>query len=362
MKKCIICLLVLLLAAQTAWAGRAPIQDIAADPYVSALLINAETGEHLFADNVDAPVYPASALKLMVLLVILERIEQGMLNLDDMVQVTDEAYRMGGSQVYLDPEEQFPVEELLYALMVQSANDAAVNLATHVAGTKEDFVALMNKKAAELGMKNTRFHSVHGLPPAKGQEVDVTTARDFAILCRELAGRPEVFTYTGTRVRDFRDGAFVMRNHNHLLEKVDGCDGFKTGYFTAAGFSIAATAKRNGVRVIAVVMGSRDRKVRDAKATELLSRGFAMVPPKPTPAVAAVPAKTEPGKAGAPVAAGQEEEAAPILDDTSVPTAARSGWVRFIAGIVVGFCLFAGLAFFVFKKPSRRKRKFPHLS
>jgi D-alanyl-D-alanine carboxypeptidase len=189
MKKNIIFLLVFILAGQTAWAGRAPIKNIAADPYVSALLIDAETGEHLFADNIDAPVYPASALKLMVLLVLLEHIEQGKLKLDDMVGVTKEAARMGGSQVYLDPKEQFPVEDLLYALMVQSANDAAVTLATHVAGSKEGFVALMNRKAEELGMKNTRFHSVHGLPPSEGQEVDVTTARDFAILSRDLARR-----------------------------------------------------------------------------------------------------------------------------------------------------------------------------
>ena len=356
MKKIILCLLVFLLAEQTAWAGRAPIKDLAADPYVSALLLNAETGEHLFAENIDAPVYPASSLKLMVLLVILEQVEQGAINLDDMVRVTDEAAKMGGSQVYLDPKEQFPVEDLLYALMVQSANDAAVTLATHVAGSKEGFVALMNRKAEELGMKNTRFHSVHGLPPSDGQEVDVTTARDFAILTRELAGRPEVFAYTGTRVRDFRGGAFVMRTHNHLLEKVDGCDGFKTGYFTAAGYSIAATARRNGVRVIAIVMGSKDRKVRDAKATELLNRGFAMIPAKPvTPA--AVPATLEAGKAGQPVSAAPTEEASPVEVETPGPSAGKGGWTKFIAGMGVGFGLFAVLAFFVLRKPKGKKGK-----
>jgi D-alanyl-D-alanine carboxypeptidase (penicillin-binding protein 5/6) len=259
-------------------AGRAKIQSVAEDPYVSALLLNAQTGETLFEKNADTQVYPASVLKLMDLLVILDRVREGTLALDDMVQITVEAYKMGGSQVYLDPKEQFSVDDLLYALMVQSANDAAVALATHVAGSKEGFVDLMNAKARELGMKDTRFHSVHGLPPSTGQQVDVTTARDFGKLCLKLTGYPEVFTYTGTRVRDFRNGEFVMRNHNHLLEKVEGCDGFKTGYFKAAGFSIAATAARDGKRVIALVMGSRDRKVRDAKATELLAKGFAMIP------------------------------------------------------------------------------------
>jgi len=278
MKQCILSILCIVLLGQTAWAGRAPLQVLSRDPYVSALLIHADTGKVLFAENSDAVVYPASVLKLMVLLVILDHVDQGTVNLDDMVQVTVEAYKMGGSQVYLDPREQFTVRDLLYALMVQSANDAAVALATHVAGSTESFVVLMNRKAAELGMNNTRFYSVHGLPPAKGQKVDVTTAHDFGLLALALAKRPEVYTYTGTKVRDFRNGEFIMRNHNHLLGKVDGCDGFKTGYFKAAGFSIMATARRNGRRIIALVMGSRNRKVRDARAAELLAQGFSMVP------------------------------------------------------------------------------------
>jgi serine-type D-Ala-D-Ala carboxypeptidase (penicillin-binding protein 5/6) len=360
MKPFIVSLLVLVLAGQTVWAGRAPIQEISADPYVSALLVNADTGEHLFADNADALVYPASALKLMVLLLILERVEQGTMHLGDIVQVTDEAYRMGGSQVYLDPKEQFPVEELLYALMVQSANDAAVALATHAAGSTESFVALMNRKAEELGMKNTRFHSVHGLPPAAGQEADITTARDFAILCRELAKRPDVFKYTGTRERGFRDDTFMMRNHNHLLGSVTGCDGFKTGYFTAAGFSIAATASRGGVRVIALVMGSKDRKVRDAKATELLTRGFAMIPPQPAATVAGTPPTREPDKADAAVPADFAGGAADILPEKEPARAAAGGWTRFLAGLAAGFVLFAVAAFIVIvlKKRSRGRGRY----
>jgi serine-type D-Ala-D-Ala carboxypeptidase (penicillin-binding protein 5/6) len=358
MKPFIVSLLVFVLAGQTAWAGRAPIQEIAADPYVSALLINADTGEHLFADNADALVYPASAMKLMVLLLILERVEQGTMNLDEIVQVTDEAYKMGGSQVYLDPKEQFPVEELLYALMVQSANDAAVALATHAAGSTGSFVALMNRKAEELGMKNTRFYSVHGLPPATGQEADVTTALDFAILCRELAGRPDAFKYTGTRERGFRDGTFIMRNHNHLLGKVDGCDGFKTGYFTAAGFSIAATASRNGVRIIALVMGSKDRKVRDAKAIELLAKGFAMAPPQPAATVAAAPANQESDKGGAPGPAATKGAAADVQPEKEPAPAAGGDWTKFLAGLGVGFALFAVLACIVVKKRSRGRGRY----
>ena len=134
MQRFVLCLLVLILAAAPVWAARNPIQPINKSPYVSALVIDADTGNVLFEDNADARVYPASVLKLMDLYVLLDRIDQGLLKLDEMVPVTAEAYKTGGSQVYLDPKEQFTVEELLYALMVQSANDAAVALATHVAG------------------------------------------------------------------------------------------------------------------------------------------------------------------------------------------------------------------------------------
>ncbi|HID69239.1 MAG TPA: D-alanyl-D-alanine carboxypeptidase [Desulfobacterales bacterium] len=351
--QCFIGLLLILFTWQIAWAGRAQLATVAADPYASAFVLDAETGKTLFSKNADAPVYPASTLKLMVLAVILDRIEQGTLQLNEMVQITVEAYKMGGSQVYLDPKEQFPIEELLYALMIQSANDAAVALATHVAGTKEEFVALMNQKAEELGMKNTKFYSVHGLPPSKGQHVDVTTARDFGILCRYLSTRPEVFKYTETRVRDFRGGEFVMRTHNHLLEKVEGCDGFKTGYFTKAGFSIAATAKRGGVRIIAIVMGSKDRKVRDAKAIELIAKGFAMVPAKPEKLLPATPVKLN--KKVETDTIQEETAGSPALQPQPQPTTtdSSSGWNKLFIGFVLGFLSCAALNFFVLRKRSR---------
>jgi len=361
MKQFIVSFLVVILAGQIAWAGRTPIQTVAKDPYASALLLHADTGETLFADNADALVYPASALKLMTLLIILERIEQGTMQLDDTVQVTVEAYKMGGSQVYLDPKEQFPVEELLYALIVQSANDAAVALATHAAGSKESFVALMNQKAKELGMKNTHFYSVHGLPPSDGQKVDVTTAHDFGVLCRVLSKRPDVFKYTETRVRDFREGesTFIMRTHNHLLGKVDGCDGFKTGYFKKAGFSIAATAQKNGVRIIAIVMGSKDRKVRDAKATELLAKGFAMVPSQPEPEVAATQPESAQTKMDTSLVS-ETKVAVPIVQNNKpLPPAEGSGWTKLLVGIGFGFAIFAVLlVFFVWKKGRRGTVKY----
>ena len=357
MKKIILLLLFCSLTIGPAWAGRAKIPTVSREPYASALVIDADTGKTLFADHENVQVYPASVLKLMDLLVILDLVDQGKVRLDDMVQVTDEAYRMGGSQVYLDPSEQFSVEDLLYALMVQSANDAAVALATHVAGSKEAFVQLMNAKAQELGMNNTHFYSVHGLPPSTGQKVDVTTARDFAILCRELAKRPEVFPYTETKVRDFRNGEFIMRTHNHLLEKLDGCDGFKTGYFKAAGFSIAATAKRNGVRLIALVMGSKDRKVRDAKAMELLNRAFTEVPPRPEPTVVSSLSSDSTGSTGGQARTAPATAIPTPSGDQPLPPVQRSSWFSFFIGAGAGFVFFTILAFLLFKRRSRRNSR-----
>jgi len=342
----IVCLLLITLPTSPSFASRTKIQDISTDPYRSAILLNAQTGEVLFEKNADAVIYPASSLKLMTLLVILERIDQGFLKLDDMVQVTVEAYKMGGSQVYLDPKEQFTIEDLLYALMIQSANDAAVALASHVAGSKEAFVELMNKKAVELGMNHTTFHSVHGLPPSNKQEVDVSSARDFGILCRYMSTKPEVFKYTSAKVRDFRGGEFIMRTHNHLLKQVNGCDGFKTGYFTKAGFSIAATAKRGGVRIIAVVMGSKNRKVRDAKAIELINKGFAMVPQQAETTLQKISAGTS------------VVPAAPSDITTAAQTPERKsgfGWRAFFIGLVLGFILYAALNYFMARKKRKRK-------
>ena len=267
-------------AAKTARKG-----VISRDPYLGAIVVDASTGKVLFEDQADAKGYPASILKLMDLLIILEKIEQRQLSLQDQVPVSAKAAKTGGSQVWLAEKESFTLEEMLYALMVQSANDAAVALAEKVAGSTDGFVELMNKRAKQLGMNSTVFHSVHGLPPAAGQEHDVTTARDFSLLCRELLKHKDTLRYTSTRERPFRPNVanktVIMRTHNHLLGHVEGCDGLKTGYIAQAGFSIAVTASRNGQRVIVVVLDSADRKVRDAKAAELVAKGFAALTPAP---------------------------------------------------------------------------------
>ena len=274
--------------------------SIAKPPYLGAIVVDAATGKVLFEDQADAKGYPASVLKLMDLLIILEKIEQRQLSLQDPVTVSAKASNTGGSQVWLADREVFTVDELLYALMVQSANDAAVALAEKVAGSTDAFVELMNQRAKALRMSRTLFHSVHGLPPGAGQQPDVTTARDFTLLCRELLRHADTLRYTSTRTRPFRaeagPKALLMTTHNHLLGQVAGCDGLKTGYFTAAGYSMAVTAARNGQRVIVVVLGSLDRKVRDAKAAELVAKGFAALPTNPAATAPVIGPATKPAR------------------------------------------------------------------
>jgi D-alanyl-D-alanine carboxypeptidase (penicillin-binding protein 5/6) len=283
--------LILLMVLCTATIAT-PLEVISRNPYSGAIVVDAATGRVLFEDNADARGYPASITKLMVLLVILDAVDANRLTLSEPVTVTAKAARIGGSQVYLKENEVFPVDELLYALIVQSANDAATALAIHYAGNKEAFVELMNRRAQEIGMRDTIFRSVHGLPPGKGQLPDISTPRDIAKLCREILKKPGALKYTSTKLRSFRTGTaepFFMKNHNRLLGRIEGCDGLKTGYFRAAGFSIAATATKKNKRAIAVVFGATNQRVRDAKAKEILVKGLTSLvmsasPPVPSPA------------------------------------------------------------------------------
>ena len=340
----------------------AKIATVSRDPYLGAIVLDADTGQVVFEENADAVGYPASVLKLMDLLIILEKVKQGALRLDDPVPVTAEASKMGGSQVYLAEKEVFSLDEMLYAIMIQSANDAATALAIKVAGSKDAFIQLMNEKAKALGMTRTTFTSVHGLPPSAGSglQPDVTTARDLGILARELCKFPEVFRYTSTQVRWFRNNTFEMRNHNKLLGTVEGVDGFKTGFFTAAGFSIVTTARREGVRIIAVVLGSQSRQVRDAKAAELIAKGFLAVPRRP--AVAAVAAAPVPVATHAAVsleeAAGLTEEEAAENTEGGVEdegSASGGGWLKLGLGMVIGVAAALGGMAFLNRRRSNDK-------
>ncbi|EIP99523.1 D-alanyl-D-alanine carboxypeptidase [Opitutaceae bacterium TAV1] len=260
-----------------------PTRAAADIPHRGYIVTDAATGRVLLEDNADSPHPPASVTKLMTFLGVFEKIAAGSLALDAPVAISLEAQRMGGSQVYLEEKEVFAVDDLLYALMVQSANDAAVALAEAAAGSREAFVEQMNSRARALGMAHTTWRTPHGLPPNArlGQEPDLSTPRDLALLSRHLLLHTDILRYTSTRTRDFRPGPKVqaMKNHNHLLWSVNGCDGLKTGYYAKAGFSLAATVQRNGKRIIVVVLGVPERKQRDALVATLVEKGFAALPP-----------------------------------------------------------------------------------
>ena len=318
-------------------------QNPTRDPYLGAIVIDASDGRVLFEDGADKPGYPASMLKLMDLFVILDRVQAGQLRLDETVAVTKEAFDMGGSQVWLDPRETFPLEELLYALMVQSANDAAMALAQHVGGSREGFVQLMNQKARELGLSPvTQFQSPHGLPPAAGQRPDMTTPRDFAKLCQALlAAHPETLKYTSVIQRPFRPDApqpVIMGNHNALLGTFPGCDGLKTGWIRASGYCLAATVQRDGRRVISVMMGSATKAANVAKTKELINRCLpdaaraAAAPPQPVVQPAPVPAP-------APVAlddSAQGEELDQPAADVEESGEKRGGWLGRVGYVLLG--------------------------
>jgi D-alanyl-D-alanine carboxypeptidase (penicillin-binding protein 5/6) len=244
------------------------------DPYKSYIVMEAITGKVIEGDNIHLKRPPASVVKLMVALVVMEKVAKGEVKLTDQVAVTREASKIGGSQVYLKEGETFSLEELMKATLIASGNDAAYALAEHIAGSKDEFVKLMNEKAKALNMADSEFHSVHGLPPSKGQEPDLSSSSDLAILGRELLKYPKLIEWTSIKSEPFRDGKFIMNNHNKLLTRMGGVDGLKTGYYRETGFNVVATAQKNGLRFIVVVLGSPKAKTRDDIAVEKFKKAF----------------------------------------------------------------------------------------
>ena len=240
------------------------------------LLIDHGTAEPVVEINAHEPLRPASMVKLMTAYVVLKKLEEGQIREDEMVTASAKASKIGGSQVYLREGEQFTVQQLLETVMIQSANDAAVALAEHIAGDTSAFVDQMNEVAKDLGMKESEFHYPHGLPPEAGQKPDLVSAYDFGLLARALIDNfPQIIEMTSKIEQPFRNGEFIMRNHNKLVIHYPGCDGLKTGFYNLAGFGVVATAKKNNERMTAVIMGCDSRKFRDAEAAKLLSKGFA---------------------------------------------------------------------------------------
>ena len=239
----------------------------------SAVLMEASTGKVLYEQNADEPLPPASVTKIMTLLIVMEAIDSGALKLDDQVYVSANAASMGGSQIFLEEGESMSVEDMLKSVIISSANDAAVALAEHVAGSEEAFVEKMNARAAELGMKNTCFENTNGLDDTVTKHL--TSARDIALMSRELIKHEKILKYSSIWMDTIRNGEFGLTNTNRLVRFYNGATGLKTGSTAKAKFCVSATAKRGNMHLICVIMGAETRDERNAMATKLLDYGFA---------------------------------------------------------------------------------------
>ena len=240
----------------------------------SAILMEASTGEIIFEKNSHEKLHPASMTKMMSMLLILENIEKGVINWDDIVTVSSNASSMGGSQILLETNEQMSVSDLFKGIAVASGNDAVVAMAEKIAGTEEEFVNMMNKRANELGLTDTNFKNCHGLDDAN----HYSSASDMAKIAMELVKHEKLFEYTSIYedyLREGTDRKFWLVNTNKLVRFYSGADGLKTGYTGEAGFCLTATAKRNGMRIIAVVMGEPDSKTRTSDVSSMLDYAFA---------------------------------------------------------------------------------------
>ncbi|MBO5037115.1 MAG: D-alanyl-D-alanine carboxypeptidase [Clostridia bacterium] len=238
----------------------------------SCVLMEKTTGKILFESNKDEHLPPASVTKVMTMLLILEAVESGRISFSDNVAASERASSMGGTQIYLEPGEVMTVDELFKSVAVPSANDAAVALAEYVAGTEDEFVRQMNVRAAELGMSNTNFTNCTGLFDDNGH---YTTAYDLALATRELLKHPIIHEYTTIWTDSLRNGTFGLANTNKMLRTYQGMNGMKTGYTQLAGHCLSGTAERNGMTLIAVVLGGPSSKERFADVASMLDYGFA---------------------------------------------------------------------------------------
>lgn len=240
----------------------------------SVVLMEASTGKIIYERNANEKLHPASMTKMMSMLLILESIEKGNLKWNDMITVSENASSMGGSQILLETGEQMSVDDLFKGIAIASGNDAVVALAEKVAGTEEVFVKMMNDKAKELGLKNTNFKNPHGLDATD----HYSSAYDMAMIAKELVRHEKVLEYSSIYeyyLRDGTDRKTWLVNTNKLVRFYDGVDGLKTGYTKEAGYCLTATAMKNGMRIIAVVMGEPDSKTRNKEVTELLDYAYA---------------------------------------------------------------------------------------
>ncbi|SHJ57743.1 D-alanyl-D-alanine carboxypeptidase (penicillin-binding protein 5/6) [Clostridium amylolyticum] len=239
----------------------------------SAILMEAGSGKIVFEKNPHEKFAPASVTKIMTMLLAMEAVDSGKIKLTDKVTASENAKKMGGSTMLLDTGEIRTVEEILKGIAIASGNDAAVAMAEYLAGTEDAFVKLMNDRAQELGMKNTTFKNSTGLP----SEGHLSTAYDIALMSKELLKHTQVLKYTGTYMETISEGRkspIGLVNHNKLVRFFKGCDGLKTGFTDEAKYCISATAVRDGVRVLTVIMGAPTYKIRNRDASMLMNFGF----------------------------------------------------------------------------------------
>ena len=276
----------------------------------SAILMEKVTGQVLYEKNADERLLPASVTKVMTLLLIVEDIEAGKIALDDIVTASPRAASFGGSCVYLEDGEQMSVHEMLKCITVASANDCAVAMAEHLAGTEALFVERMNERAGELGLQNTHFTNCTGLFE---DAEHYSSARDIALMSRELISHPLIKDYSTIWMDSIRDGSFGLTNTNKLVYWYEGCTGLKTGFTSGAMYCLSATAERDGTEYIAVIMHAESSDSRNADATVLLNYGFsrfALCPLLPEAPLPALP--VELGAAGS-VSLRTEGEAAALI-------------------------------------------------
>jgi D-alanyl-D-alanine carboxypeptidase (penicillin-binding protein 5/6) len=236
----------------------------------SALLMDFDSGKVLYEMNPHEKLPPASVTKIMTMLLTMEEIQKGRLKYDDIVTASAYAKSMGGSTIFLDEGEQMTVDDLLKGIAVSSGNDACVAIAEHIAGNTDDFVSRMNERAKELGMNNTNFVNCNGLDT----DDHYTTAYDIALMSRELMKHEDIFKYTTIWMDSLRNGEFTLSNTNKLIRFYEGATGLKTGSTSKALFCISATAKRDNLHLISVIMGSPTSKERQKDASSLLNYGF----------------------------------------------------------------------------------------
>ena len=256
-----------------------PVQAAGAELSVagkSAVLMDVATGTVLYESNANEPLAPASVTKIMAMLLIMEAVDSGSISMTDQVTASETAAAKGGSQIYLKAGETMSVSDMLKSIAVSSANDCACAMAEHIAGSEEAFVARMNQRAQELGMKNTHFVNCTGLDDSPEAASHKTTAYDIALMSRELLkNHPKIKEFTTIWMDTVRNGTFGLSNTNKLIRFYQGATGLKTGFTSSAGYCLSATAQRDGMELIAVVMGADTSQNRNAACKQLLDYGFA---------------------------------------------------------------------------------------